>query len=316
MSTVVSRTPARAQALVEVARGLGVDADVGGADDVARRRHRLHVHDERRAAVRRRPAGRRARTSTPWAATNPRRESSTPSRCAGPGSWSRRAMRRSRRPASCASRSARARSAATTCVADLARGRARRRGPDVAGRRHGLQVRGVGVRGSDRGTRGGGRGQGRRMTETADVVVVGGGVVGASTAYHLAAAGVERVVLLERADSVATGSTGACAGGFRHQFSSRINIELSLASVPMILGFTRGARAAARRRAGRVPVPGPRRAGLGATSGRERSCSARSASTRSSSRPTRPRPSRPASRSTTSWVRRSAPTTASRTPPG
>ena len=36
----------------------------------------------------------------------------------------------------------------------------------------------------------------------------------------------------------ATGSTGACAGGFRHQFSSRINIELSLASVPMILGFT------------------------------------------------------------------------------
>ena len=76
------------------------------------------------------------------------------------------------------------------------------------------------------------------MSSTADVVVVGGGVVGASTAYHLAAAGVEHVVLLERADAVATGSTGACAGGFRHQFSSRINIELSLASVPMILGFT------------------------------------------------------------------------------
>jgi sarcosine oxidase subunit beta len=76
------------------------------------------------------------------------------------------------------------------------------------------------------------------MTPTADVVVVGGGVIGASTAYHLAAAGVEHVVLLERADAVATGSTGACAGGFRHQFSSRINIELSLASVPMILGFT------------------------------------------------------------------------------
>ena len=76
------------------------------------------------------------------------------------------------------------------------------------------------------------------MSETADVVVVGGGVVGASTAYHLATAGVEHVVLLERADTVATGSTGACAGGFRHQFSSRINIELSLASVPMILRFT------------------------------------------------------------------------------
>ena len=76
------------------------------------------------------------------------------------------------------------------------------------------------------------------MNDTADVVVIGGGVVGASAAYHLAAAGVEHVVLLERADAVGTGSTGACAGGFRHQFSSRINIELSLASVPMILGFT------------------------------------------------------------------------------
>ena len=75
------------------------------------------------------------------------------------------------------------------------------------------------------------------MRDGADVVIVGGGVVGASAAYHLAAAGAGRVLLLERADAVATGSTGACAGGFRHQFSSRINIELSLASVPMILGF-------------------------------------------------------------------------------
>ncbi len=76
------------------------------------------------------------------------------------------------------------------------------------------------------------------MTRTADVIVVGGGVVGVSAAYHLAAAGAGRVLLLERADAVGTGSTGACAGGFRHQFSSRINIELSLASVPMILGFS------------------------------------------------------------------------------
>jgi sarcosine oxidase subunit beta len=75
------------------------------------------------------------------------------------------------------------------------------------------------------------------MTDGADVVIVGGGVVGTSAAYHLAAAGAGRVLLLERADALATGSTGACAGGFRHQFSSRINIELSLASVPMILGF-------------------------------------------------------------------------------
>jgi sarcosine oxidase subunit beta len=73
---------------------------------------------------------------------------------------------------------------------------------------------------------------------TADVVIVGGGIVGVSAAYHLATAGAGRVVLLEREDAVGRGSTGACAGGFRHQFSSRINIALSLASIPMIVGFT------------------------------------------------------------------------------
>lgn len=69
------------------------------------------------------------------------------------------------------------------------------------------------------------------------MVVVGGGVVGTSAAYHLAAAGAGSVLLLERADTLGTGSTGACAGGFRHQFSSRINVLLSLASIPMITGF-------------------------------------------------------------------------------
>ncbi len=77
------------------------------------------------------------------------------------------------------------------------------------------------------------------MTQTVDVVVVGGGVVGASAAYHLAAAGAGRVLLLERADALGTGATGACAGGFRHQFSSEVNIRLSQASVPMIVGFSR-----------------------------------------------------------------------------
>jgi glycine/D-amino acid oxidase-like deaminating enzyme len=76
------------------------------------------------------------------------------------------------------------------------------------------------------------------MTESADVVIVGGGAVGCSAAYHLATAGAGDVLLLERAAAVGTGSTGACAGGFRFQFSSRINVELSLESVPMIVGFT------------------------------------------------------------------------------
>jgi len=75
------------------------------------------------------------------------------------------------------------------------------------------------------------------MTETADAVVVGGGAMGASIAYHLAAAGAGRVVLLEREAALGTGSTGRCAGGFRIQFSSEINVRLSLASVRMIVGF-------------------------------------------------------------------------------
>jgi sarcosine oxidase subunit beta len=75
------------------------------------------------------------------------------------------------------------------------------------------------------------------VTRTADVVIVGGGCVGASAAYHLAAAGAGRVLLIERADHLAAGSTGACAGGFRQQFSSEVNVRLSQASVPMIVRF-------------------------------------------------------------------------------
>lgn len=73
---------------------------------------------------------------------------------------------------------------------------------------------------------------------SADVVVVGGGAVGVSTAYHLVAAGAGSVLLLERAAELGTGSTGLCAGGFRHQFSSRVNVQLSLASIPLITGFS------------------------------------------------------------------------------
>ena len=76
------------------------------------------------------------------------------------------------------------------------------------------------------------------MTDRADIVVVGGGVMGTSIAYHLAAARAGRVVLLERETALGTGSTGRCAGGFRIQFSSEINVRLSLASVAMIRRFS------------------------------------------------------------------------------
>jgi sarcosine oxidase subunit beta len=74
--------------------------------------------------------------------------------------------------------------------------------------------------------------------ERADVVVIGAGIVGCSAAYHLARAGAGEVVLLDRADAPGRGSTGACAGGFRHQFTTEVNIRLSQASTPMIVGFT------------------------------------------------------------------------------
>jgi sarcosine oxidase, subunit beta len=76
------------------------------------------------------------------------------------------------------------------------------------------------------------------MKSTADVIVVGGGAVGTSAAYHLASAGAGSVLLLEREEALGMGSTGRCAGGFRHQFSSAVNIQLSLASVRMITSFT------------------------------------------------------------------------------
>jgi sarcosine oxidase, subunit beta len=75
------------------------------------------------------------------------------------------------------------------------------------------------------------------MTQRADVVVVGAGIVGCAAAYHLAAAGAGSVLIVDREDAVGQGSTGACAGGFRHQFSTEVNVRLSQASVPMILAF-------------------------------------------------------------------------------
>lgn len=72
---------------------------------------------------------------------------------------------------------------------------------------------------------------------TADVVIIGGGVMGASAAYHLAQRGVKDIVLLEKEEFFGTGATGRCAGGVRYQFSTEINIKLSLASLPMIECF-------------------------------------------------------------------------------
>jgi sarcosine oxidase subunit beta len=73
--------------------------------------------------------------------------------------------------------------------------------------------------------------------KTADIVIIGGGVMGASAAYHLAKSGVKNVVLLEKEEFFGTGATGRCAGGVRYQFSTEINVRLSLESLPMIERF-------------------------------------------------------------------------------
>lgn len=75
------------------------------------------------------------------------------------------------------------------------------------------------------------------MKRTADVVIIGGGCMGASVAYHLSRRGVADVVLLEREKMLATGSTGRNAGGVRHQFSNVENIRLSIESIRTIERF-------------------------------------------------------------------------------
>src|SRR5262249_2822365 len=68
------------------------------------------------------------------------------------------------------------------------------------------------------------------MSETADVVIVGAGIMGASTAYHLARRGAGRIVVLER-DTVCSGSTALASGGIRHQYANRIGVLLTRHSI-------------------------------------------------------------------------------------
>jgi len=72
---------------------------------------------------------------------------------------------------------------------------------------------------------------------SAEIVIVGGGVVGASVAYHLTQRGVKDILILERETSQGLGSTGKATGGVRAQFETEINIRMSLYSLDLFSRF-------------------------------------------------------------------------------
>jgi sarcosine oxidase subunit beta len=75
-----------------------------------------------------------------------------------------------------------------------------------------------------------------RVPGRADVVIVGGGVIGTAIAFHLAEAGVTDIVLVERS-ALGSGSTCKAAGGVRAQFSDSVNIALGARSLEAFARF-------------------------------------------------------------------------------
>src|SRR5205814_9643618 len=69
-----------------------------------------------------------------------------------------------------------------------------------------------------------------RRVDSADAVVIGGGAMGASVAWHVRELGITDVVLCER-DTLSSGSTRASAGGIRAQFADELNVRIALRSL-------------------------------------------------------------------------------------
>ena len=75
------------------------------------------------------------------------------------------------------------------------------------------------------------------LPASAEVVVVGGGIMGASALYYLAKAGCRDCVLVER-ETLAAGSTSKAAGGIRAQFSDELNVRIALECISRYRNFS------------------------------------------------------------------------------
>ena len=70
-----------------------------------------------------------------------------------------------------------------------------------------------------------------------EIVILGGGVIGSSVAYHLAKRGIRDIVVLDRGSEPGSGSTGKATGGFRSQFDNEMEIRLSLLAREKLIAF-------------------------------------------------------------------------------
>ena len=74
------------------------------------------------------------------------------------------------------------------------------------------------------------------MKRTADIVIIGGGIIGVSIAYYLGKMGAKNVILFEK-DLIGMGSTGLCAGGIRRQWSTEVNMQFALKAFQVFQNF-------------------------------------------------------------------------------
>lgn len=76
------------------------------------------------------------------------------------------------------------------------------------------------------------------MRNSAECVIIGGGIIGASIAFHLSKLGMKDICILEKEKFLGAGATAKCAGGIRAQFSSEINVKISLLSEDLFERFS------------------------------------------------------------------------------